>query len=400
MQLPPYSSYEQHWNHEKNTVFLNHGSFGGCPVPILEFQHALHRKMEKDLIRFMNEDFISGYAENKQALADFVHADTNDLVFVRNATMGVNTILHSLRFEEGDEIITHSHAYGACNNAIEYYAQKSGARIVVAKVPFPVESDEQIIQAFTDAVTPRTRLAMVDHITSGTGIIFPVERIVQELESRGVEVLVDGAHAPGMLNLNIDKIGASYYTGNCHKWICSPKGSALLHVRKDKQEKIVPLQISHKNDLYAGTPAHWSAQFIWPGTEDYTAYLCVKPAIAYMGSIMGNWETLRDHNRKLCLAARKMLAEKLELELPAPASMISHLSTMLVDENPELPARFFGMNPPLKQRLQREFHIQVPVFLFGGDKMKAWLRIAVQAYNSIEQYEYLADCLVKIRRKG
>ena len=400
MQLPPYSSYEQHWNHDKNTVFLNHGSFGGCPTEILHYQHTLHRKMEADLIRFMNEDFIEGYAENKQALAAFVGADANDLVLIRNATMGVNTILHSLQFKEGDELLTHSHGYGACNNALEYYANKSGARVVTAKIPFPLHSADEVVQAFMEAVTPRTRFAMVDHITSGTGIIFPVERIVQELESRGVEVLVDGAHAPGMLDLNIDRIGASYYTGNCHKWICSPKGSALLHVRKDKQEKIVPLQISHKNDLYAGTAAHWSAQFIWPGTEDFSAYLCVKPAIEYMGSIMGNWETLRDHNRKLCLAARKMLAEKLELELPAPASMISHLSTMLVDENPELPARFFGMNPPLKQRLQREFHIQVPVFLFGGDKMKAWLRIAVQAYNSIEQYEYLADCLVKIRRKG
>ncbi len=397
MQLPAYSPLEKHWQHDQRTVFLNHGSFGACPTAILDYQHSLHRKMESDLIRFMNEDFITGYAENKKALAEFVHADANDLVFIRNATMGVNTILHSLRFEPGDEIMTHSHAYGACNNAIEYYAKKSGARVVIAKVPFPLSSEDEIVQAFVDAVTPRTRLAMVDHITSGTGIIFPVERIVKELESRGVEVLVDGAHAPGMLDLNIDEIGASYYTGNCHKWICSPKGSALLHVRKDKQEKIVPLQISHKNDLYSETPAHWSAQFIWPGTEDYTAYLCVKPAIEYMGNILGNWETLRNHNRSLCLSARKMLADRLNISLPAPEQMISHLSTMLIDERPELPVKFFGMNPPLKQRLLNEYKIQVPVFLFGNDHPKAWLRIAVQAYNSTEQYEYLADALLAIR---
>lgn len=398
MKLPAYSTFEQHWSHDQNTVFLNHGSFGACPNEILKYQHELHRKMEADLIRFMNEDFISGYAENKQALAEFVHANPDDLVFVRNATMGVNTILHSLDFNEGDEIITHSHAYGACNNAIEYYAKKSGVRMVTARIPFPVESDEQIIQAFVDAVTPRTRLAMIDHITSGTGLVFPVEKITAALESKGIEVLIDGAHAPGMLDLDIDKIGASYYTGNCHKWICSPKGSALLHVRRDKQSKIVPLQISHKNDLYAGTDAHWSAQFIWPGTEDYSAYLCVKPAIEYMGNIMGSWKSLREHNTKLCLEARKMIAEKTGCSLPAPESMISHLSTMMVDEQPELPTKFFGMNPPLKQRLYDQFKIQVPVFLFGGENMKAWLRIAVQAYNSMEQYEYLADCLAKIRR--
>jgi isopenicillin-N epimerase len=400
MQLPPYSSYEQHWHHDKNTVFLNHGSFGACPDKILQEQTQLQMRMEADPIRFMNDDFIRLYAENKKALANFVHADPDNMVLVRNATMGVNTILHSLDFSPGDEIITHSHAYGACNHAIEYYAKKAGASVVTAYIPFPIKSEDEVVEAFIRAITPRTKLAMVDHITSGTGLIFPVERIVNELESRGVEVLIDGAHAPGMVDLNLDKIGASYYTGNCHKWICSPKGSALLYVRKDKQEKIVPLQISHKNDLYAGSPAHWSAQFIWPGTEDFTAYFCIKSAIDFMGSLMGSWDALREHNRRICLSARKLIADRIDGSLPAPESMISHLSTILVDEHPELPEKFLGMNPPLKQRLLNEFNIQVPVFLFGGEQMKAWLRIAVQVYNSPEQYEYLAEALATIKRRG
>ncbi|MBL7923299.1 MAG: aminotransferase class V-fold PLP-dependent enzyme [Bacteroidia bacterium] len=396
MKLPSYSEFEKYWHHDPETVFLNHGSFGSCPAEILSKQCALQMKMEEEPVRFMTRDWEQLYWENKRALAEFVNCKAEDLVLINNTTMGVNTILHALRLNEHDEILTHNHAYGACLNTLRYYAERYRCRLHIAEVPFPLHHEDEITEAILKAVTPRTRLAMIDHITSATGIVFPVERITRELEARGVEVLVDGAHAPGMLDLNLEAIGASYYTGNCHKWICSPKGSALLHVRKDKQAKISPLQVSHKNDLYSGTNKDWSAQFMWPGTDDYTAFFMIKDSIAFMGQLMGGWEALRERNRKLCLEARTYLSQITGTPLPAPESMISHLSNILVQEHAPSPAISFNMVAPLKAKLLEEYHIQVPVFFFHSGNPRLWVRISVQAYNSPEQYRYLGDCLKEL----
>lgn len=396
MQLPPYSTQEKYWNHNKEIVFLNHGSFGSCPTSILDMQTKLRDQMESELVHFMTIDLESLYWENKNSLATFVNCDTNDLILVRNATMGVNTVMHSLQFNEGDEILTHSHAYGACLNTLKFYAAKHKCNLIIAKVPFPIKNPDEVVDAFIKSITPKTKFAMVDHITSATGIVFPVEAIVKELESRGIEVLVDGAHAPGMVHLDIDKLGASYYTGNCHKWICSPKGTALLHVRKDKQYKISPLQVSHIHDLYPDSEKYWSAQFIWPGTEDFTAYCLIKDTIEFMGNMLGSWDQLRNRNMEMCLKARKMLANTIGTELPAPENMISHLSNILVPIKAELPKSFLHNMPPLKQILFNDYKIQVPVFVFDNDDPKYYVRISVQAYNSWEQYEYLGACLKKI----
>ncbi|MBK9399966.1 MAG: aminotransferase class V-fold PLP-dependent enzyme [Bacteroidetes bacterium] len=394
--LPPYSSHEQHWNHDKNTVFLNHGSFGSCPAAILEKQYQLKIQIEKDPVLAMTENFESVYHENKEALAKFTGCDANDLVLIKNTTMGVNTILQSLTFEEGDEILTHSHAYGACVNVLKYYAELNKCKLIIADIPFPIAHEDELTRPLLNAVTSKTKLVLLDHITSATGIIFPVEKLTQQLESRGIEVLIDGAHAPGMVDLNIAAIGASYYTGNCHKWICSPRGSALLHVRKDKQHKIRPLQISHYHDLYSGTEKHWSAQFIWPGTDDYSAYFLIKDSIHYMQSILGSWEALRKNNRNLCLEARKLICEELQIEIPTPEHLIGHLASIPVRNHPDAPSKFFNMVAPLKKQLMEEYKIQVPVFYFHNKNPKLLLRISTQVYNSGEQYEYLAACMKKL----
>ena len=391
--LPPYSIHEKHWNHDKNIVFLNHGSFGSCPKAILDLQTKIKQRTEQDPIRELVTDFEARYIENKNALAQFVGCNANDLVLMKNTTSGANTILNSLSFEAGDELLTHSHAYGACVNVLRHYAEKHKCKLVIAEIPFPISSEDEITTAILNLVTSKTKLVMLDHITSATGIIFPVEKLTQELESRGIEVLIDGAHAPGMIDLNINALGASYYIGNCHKWICSPRGSALMHVRKDKQHKILPLQISHYNDLYEGTDAHWSAQFAWPGTDDYSSYLLIKDSIQFMETIFGTWKELRKNNRELCLAARKLFCEKLKIEIPTPDSMIGHLASIPVQNNPETPSKFFNMTTPLKQRLMDEYKIQVPVFYFEKKNPKLLLRISVQAYNSMEQFEYLGESL-------
>jgi isopenicillin-N epimerase len=391
--LPPYSIHEKHWNHDQNIVFLNHGSFGSCPTAILDLQTQIRRRTEEDPIRELVSDFEAHYTENKNALANFIRCNPNDLVLMKNTTSGINTILNSLSFHAGDEFLTHSHAYGACINALRHHAEKYNCKLVMAEIPFPLSSEDEITNALLNHVTAKTKFVLLDHITSATGIIFPVEKLTKELESRGIEVLIDGAHAPGMIDLNIDTCGASYYIGNCHKWVCSPRGSALMHVRKDKQFKIHPLQISHYNDLHEGTDAHWSAQFLWPGTDDYSTYLLLKDSIHYMENILGSWEALRSHNRKLCLEARKMICERLNIEIPTPDSMIGHLASMPVQYNAKAPEKYFNMNTALKLKLMDEYKIQVPVFFFDKKNPKLLLRISTQVYNSMEQYEYLAGCV-------
>ena len=394
--LPPYSEFERFWNHRNDTVFLNHGSFGSCPSSILARQQELQQKIEEDPVRFVTEDFEPLYHENKQALAEFLNSHPDDLVLVKNATQGVNTVLHSLTFNRGDELLTHSHVYGACLHALRYTAEKSGCNIVTADIPFPLNSPEEVKSAILSKVGPRTKFALIDHITSASGIIFPIREIVSELEAAGVEVLVDGAHAPGMVELDLEEIGASYYTGNCHKWICTPKGSAFLHVRKDKQNKISPLQISHHHDRNKGKACYWSDQFIWPGTDDFTAWCLIGDSLRFMGSLMGSWDVLRKHNRDLCLEARKMIAGSTGVSLPAPEEMIGHLGTIPLRTKPEIPDSFFNYTPGEKKRLLEEFGIQVPVFLTMWDKPTLWVRISAQAYNSPEQYRYLAECIGRL----
>ena len=396
--LPPYASYSKHWSLDQSTVFLNHGSFGATPIEVLNKQTNLRIQMESEPVRFMVRELEPLWWEAKRILGKFVGADPNHIVFVRNATMGVNTILHSLQFDEGDEILTTNHIYGACLHSLNEYAKIKKFKVVIAEVPFPIEDEQAVIDALQIKKSSKTKLVLIDHITSATGLIFPVEKIVRQFEEEGIEVLVDGAHAPGFLDLHLDELAASYYVGNCHKWICSPKGSALLYVRPDKQNKIMPLQFSHIYDKSVEENARWSASFFWPGTDDFTAYLSIPFAIDFMGNLMGSWSELQAYNRQLCLAARQLIADKLDTELPAPAYMIGNLSNILIGPTRQAyTGPFFNYINNIQEKLFVEYKIEVPIFTLPFSASANWVRIAVQAYNTIEQYEYLGTALQEIR---
>lgn len=392
MKLPPYSGFSRYWKHDPEIVFLNHGSFGSTPIEILKRQQELRTQMESESVRFMIRELYELYQISIDKLGDFIGADPNDLVFVKNATMGVNTIIHSLNWEKGDEILIHSHAYGACVNTIRHYASKFGVKIVCADIPFPLTMEEEIIDAFVKEVTPKTKLALIDHITSPTGIIFPVESLIEQLQRKGVDVLVDGAHAPGQVPLNINQLNAAYYVGNCHKWICSPKGSAFLQVRKDKQEKIFPLQISHEFDSPVRSEKKWQGKFFWPGTDDYTAYCCVGNAIEYMSQIGDGWKKIMETNRETTLKGRKLLSEILEVPLSAPDQMIANLATIPLREA-SAPEYGFNYISKLQEELFDRFKIEVPIVFFGKNNLRQYVRFATQLYNSIEQIEYLGNSL-------
>lgn len=396
--LPGYSEHIRHWSLDTGIVFLNHGSFGAAPLAILERQDRLRRQMEAEPIRFFLREFEDLYFKSLHRLADFVGAKRTNLAFMKNATMGVNTVMHALHFNEGDELLMHSHAYGACVNTLNRYASQQKLKVNVAEVPFPVKNPAEVVEAFVKAVTPKTKFALVDHITSATGIIFPVEEIVKELQGRGIEVLVDGAHAPGHVELDLEKLGPDYYVGNCHKWICSPRGSALLYVRADRQEKITPLQVSHQFDRPVEAERKWQYDFVWPGTDDYTAYCCVGDAIDFFeNNFEGGWKGIRKRNREMCLEARKILSARLGTGLPAPAEMIGNMANVFIGES-ALPPYGFNYISPLQEKLFSEHRIEVPVFTFNRKNPRQWLRISVQLYNSLEHYEYLGEALEKIMK--
>jgi isopenicillin-N epimerase len=337
----------------------------------------------------------------RESLAEFVGTDRDDLVFVQNATSGVNTVLRSLEFQRGDELLVTDHEYNASRNALNFAAERAGARVVVARIPFPFRDAEEIIAPILKCVTRRTKLALIDHVTSQTGVVFPVGKIVRALSARGVDTLVDGAHAPGMVPLNLRRLGAAYYTGNCHKWICAPKGAAFLRARRDRQKLIRPLTISHGANSRRKDRSRFLLEFGWQGTPDPSAFLSVKEAIRFMGSLLpGGWPEVMARNRALALAARKLLCDALEIDEPCPAEFIGSLAAVPLPDGPrrQWPRLPFNESP-LQDALRTKYKIEVPIISWPAPPRRL-LRVSAQVYNALPQYERLAEALRGLTTDG
>lgn len=333
-------------------------------------------------MRFFSRELEGLLAQALEPLAAFVGAATANLAFVPNATAGLNAVLRSLDFAPGDEILATDHLYPACRATLEYVAQRSGARLVVVPVPFPAADLAGPVLAAAGA---RTRLAVLDHVTSPTALVFPLEALVRELAARGIDTLVDGAHAPGMLPLALDALGAAYYTGNCHKWLCAPKGAGFLYVRPDRQARIVPVSLSHGGWKGAAKKGPFHRLFDWTGTADPTPALCVPAAIAFMGSLLpGGWPELMAANHALALRGRELLCEALDVAPPAPAALLGSMASL------PLPEREADLGA-----LWREEGIEVAVFDWQGRPARL-LRISAQIYNTPDDLEKLAACLRRL----
>jgi isopenicillin-N epimerase len=395
------SDLAKHWPLDPKITFLNHGSFGSCPRGVLEFQQGLRDRLERQPVQFLVRDLEILLDEARTALAGFVSAQAEDLVFTANATTSVNTILRSLSFAAGDELLVTDHEYNACRNALDFVAGRAGATVVVAPIPFPLESVEQIVQSILDRVTPHTRLALVDHVTSPTAMVLPIARLVLELSARGVDALVDGAHAPGMVPLDLSALGAAYYTGNCHKWLCAPKAAGFLHVRPDRQELIHPLSISHGLNSPRKDRSRFLIEFAWTGTSDPTACLTVPEALRFLGGLLpGGWPETMAQNRALALVARKILCQALQISAPCPDECIGSMAAVPLPDNSagERPAPPLFLDP-LQDELLARHNIEVPVVPWPGFP-KRLLRVSSQLYNSPAQYQLLAEALPPLLRNS
>lgn len=366
-------------------TFLNHGSYGACLRSVLAEQQRLRERLEAEPVRFFMREYEPLLDVARSALATFVRCDADDLAFVTNATTAVNAVLRSLDFAPGDELLVTSHGYNACTNVVRHVAQRTSATVVVAQVPFPLESAEQIVAAIETAVTPRTRLALIDHITSPTAVIFPLETLVRRLEERGVPVLVDGAHAPGQVELSLDALGASYFTGNLHKWVCAPKGSAFLHVRRDRQPQLRPTTISHGANAQRPGRSRFRLEFDWQGTHDPTPFLTVPFAIdAVAGLVSGGWPEVRARGAALVRQMREVVLSAVGTRAPVPDALLGMMATVV------LPARRdVGPTDPLQDALWAQ-GIELPVLSFAGYRC---LRLSAHLHSTLADAQRLAAVL-------
>lgn len=388
-----------HWSLDPQVVFLNHGSFGACPTAVLQHQSELRARLESEPVRFLGREVEPLLDEARAALAAFVGADADDVAFVSNATTGVNTVLRGLRFQPGDELLTTDNEYNASKNALDVACAALGAKVVVAKLPWPVTSPESVVDAVMAQVTPRTRLLLVDHITSQTALVLPLAELVRRLRERGVETLVDGAHGPGMVPLQLRELGAAYYTGNCHKWLCAPKGAAFLYVRRDLQPALKPLVVSHGHNSPRTDRSRFRLEFDWTGTHDPTPFLCIPTALRVIGGLVpGGWPEVMASNRAKVLAARQRLDARLGNAAPlCPESMVGSMACVaLPDGFPERPEPPLYLDP-LHVRLFDAHHIEVPVTPWPRAPRRH-LRLSAQLYNTPADYEALGDALEALLR--
>ncbi|HUP64672.1 MAG TPA: aminotransferase class V-fold PLP-dependent enzyme [Thermoanaerobaculia bacterium] len=380
------------WSLDPAITFLNHGSFGATPRAILEKQSEYRARLEAEPVRFMVRELEALLDGSREELARFIGSAPRNLAFVPNATAGVNAVLRSLALAPGDEIVTTNQEYNACRNVIDFVCAERGARVVIVDIPFPIRDLELPADRILNAVTARSRLVLVDHVTSQTALVFPIERLARELRASGVDLLVDGAHAPGMIPLDLEELGASFYTANCHKWICAPKGAAFLWAREDRQLAVRPVAISHGANSTRTDRSRFLIEFDWTGTFDPTPWLCVGDSIRYLGALLpGGWDELRAYNRALALEARNLLCESLSIDHPAPDSMIGSMAAVpLPDGTATVAPSLYG--DPLQDALLERYRIEVPIIPWPHPPRRL-LRISAQLYNERDQYTALASAL-------
>lgn len=375
------------WLLDTSVTFLNHGSFGATPKSIIEECSAWMRKLETQPVSFFLDIYFEEIRNQAVALAEFTHCNPDNLVFVENATTGVNTVINSLisKLKSGDEILITNHTYPAVKAHLNHVSKIYGYKIKEIILPFPVFDLSNYSDIYRKAISDKTKLAIVDHVIYTTGIINPINEITKVLKENGVLVMIDGAHAPGMLDLNIDSIGADFYTGNCHKWLYTPKGVALLWVADEHKNYIKPISNSFFYEQ------GFTKEFDWTGTKNPANIFCTKSAIEFYNKLGGS--KLRSYMHNLAIDARDLVESELGLKIQTPESYFASLVALPLDIDIEV-------NHETTYKLRKQFYtkykIEMPFIEIGG---KIWFRFSCQVYNELSEYKYLADSLSEFKKE-
>jgi isopenicillin-N epimerase len=372
---------------DPQVVFLNHGSFGACPRPVFEEYQAWQIKLEQQPVRFLGTELDNHLHHSREILGEYIHVSATDIVYIPNATHGVNIVARSLKLLPGDEILTTNHEYGACNFTWEFICHKTGAVYKQQSIELPVTSDEEVTDQIWQGVTPRTKVIFISHITSPTSLRLPVQLICQRARKAGIITLIDGAHAPGQLSLDLSSLQADFYTGNCHKWMLSPKGAAFLFARPEVQNLIEPFVVSWGYTPNSNFPreSRFIDFFQWTGTKDPAAALAVPAAITFMQDY--HWDEVRSKCHDLLRNAIKRINDYTGL------SPLYSLDSDFYYQMGTIPIPKVRDLIQLKNRLYDEYKIEIPCIEWNN---RHFLRLSVQGYNSEEDIDLLINALIRL----
>ncbi len=368
----------EHFLIRPDVAFLNHGSFGACPRPVFDRYQQWQRELESEPVEFLGRRRPALVRAAREALASYLNADPLDLALVSSATVAVNIVARSLRFEEGDEVLATDHEYGACDRIWRFIAQRTGIDYRRAPITTPITTTEEFVENFMSRVSPRTRVIFISHITSPTALTFPVQEICRRAREMGIITIIDGAHAPGQIDLDVTAIGADFYIGNLHKWLCAPKGAGFLHARRDRQDLIDPLVVSWGWEPDAPDESPFIDALSYGGTDDISAWLAVPAAIAFQRD--HDWDQARNSCNDIVRRARPLIADALKAVPLAPddGEWFAQMSAFL------LPEGIDGFE--LQRRLFDDHRVEIPVMSWNG---RQTIRISIQAYNTWEDVERL-----------
>jgi isopenicillin-N epimerase len=372
---------------DPDVIFLNHGSFGATPRPVMEEYQRRQEALERQPVQFLATDLQGYLAEARSALGAFVHADRDDLVYIPNATFGLNIVARSLKLCDGDEVLTTNHEYGACNNVWQFLSRKQGFCYRPQQFPLPLPGDDELVDAVWRMVTPNTRVIYLSHISSSTACEFPVRAICTRAREDGILTVIDGAHSLGQISLNLEEIGADFYFSNAHKWLCSPKGAGFLYARRDQQHLLEPLVVGWGwgEERTVSYGSDFLDYLQWLGTNDLSAYLAVPAAIQFQEKY--NWTAVRRQCHDLLQQAVRRICALTGLDsLYADGGRGFH--QMAIAPLPRI-----GDLPALKKALYGEYRVEVPLIEWEG---RHFIRVSVQGYNSAADIDALLAALTKL----
>ena len=364
---------------DSDITFLNHGSYGACPKPVFKEYQDWQQKLENQPVQFMTNRVYSALEKSRESMSQFVGCDEDELVFFQNPTTAVTNVIYNLDLKPGDEVLMSNHEYGALVRAWEMWGKKTGVNIIQQDILTPVTTEENFIEDFWKGVTPQTKVIFLSHITSSTALIFPIEKIIKLAKEENILTIIDGAHVPAQIPLNINELKCDFYTGACHKWLCAPKGSSFLFVKKEHQDWVKPLVVSWGRDGDDPNPSEFIQNFQWQGTRDMSAFLTIPTAINFYN------KEIRPYQESC-----KKIIQDTYLEFP------SVLNTEPISAGREWLAQLVAHPLPknipsnLKKRLWEEYQIEIPIFEWNG---QAYIRLSIQVYNTQKDVDLLMSAL-------
>jgi isopenicillin-N epimerase len=364
---------------DPDITFLNHGSYGACSKPVFKEYQDWQQKLENQPVQFMTNQVYSAMEKSRESMSQFVGCDEKELVFFQNPTTAVTNVIYNLDLKPGDEVLMSNHEYGALVRAWKMWGKKTGVKIIQQDISMPVTTEENFIEDFWTGVTDQTKVIFLSHITSSTALIFPIEKIIKLAKEQNILTIIDGAHVPAHIPLNIHELGCDFYTGACHKWLCAPKGSSFLFVKKEHQDWVKPVVVSWGKDGDDPTPSEFIQNFQWQGTRDMSAFLTIPTAINFYIKEIKPYQA----------ACKKIIQDTY-------SEFSSVLNTEPISAGREWLAQLVAHPLPknipsnLKKRLWEEYQIEIPVFEWNGQE---FVRVSIQIYNTQKDVDLLMSAL-------